>query len=165
MSTETSGHPAKEPADRRELPTPPEMVTAPGYVLRRLYQAYQAAWQSQVDPTVTGPQQAVLLAVNNYPGVEQGMLGTSVSLDRSTMASVVARLEKRGWLIRKKPAEDGRKRLLYLTDAGTEAAAALLRRARALDKILMEGYGPAGQQLIVDLLSTLAEKWEDVAER
>jgi len=146
-----------------DLPTPSDMATAPGYVLRRLYQAYQAAWLSHVDPVATGAQVAVLMAVNAYPGLEQGALGESVSLEPSTMASIVTRLEKRGWLQRRKHSEDGRKRQLYLTDTGRETMESLVRRARELDLLLMEGYGPRGQGLVVDLLTSLAHRWEVVA--
>jgi len=141
------------------------MLDAPGFLIRRIYQAYQAAWLEHVDQVATGAQVAVLMAVRSYPGVEQGMVGASVSLDRSTMASIVHRLEKRGWLYRERPADDGRKRLLFLTDEGSEAVGGLVRRAKELDQLLMEGYGPRGQALVVDLLTALAQHWEDVADR
>ncbi|MFD6064069.1 MarR family winged helix-turn-helix transcriptional regulator [Rhodococcus wratislaviensis] len=150
--------------DRNALEAPPDMVSAPGYLLRRLYQAYQSAWLKHVDPVATGPQAAVLMAVRSNPGVEQGALGASVAVDRSTMASIVKRLVERGWLERKRPAEDGRKRLLFLTDAGYESIDAIVRRAQELDILLMEGYGPLGQELIVDLLRSLASRWETIAE-
>jgi MarR family transcriptional regulator, temperature-dependent positive regulator of motility len=141
------------------------MATAPGYVVRRLYQAYQAAWLSHVDPVATGPQVAVLMAVGASPGVEQGILGASIALDRSTMASIVNRLELRGLLMRSRPDVDRRKRLLYLTDAGRVTMEALVDRAQELDTLLMEAYGPHGSELIVDMLSRLALDWESVAER
>lgn len=40
------------------------------------------------------------MAIRTYPGVEQGMVGASISLDRSTMASIVTRLEERGLISR-----------------------------------------------------------------
>ncbi|MER5185482.1 MarR family transcriptional regulator [Streptomyces sp. NPDC002896] len=150
---------------RGALPPPPNMTSAPGYVLRRLYQAYQAAWFNHVDQVATNPQVAVLMAVDHYPGVEQGAIGESIALDRSTMASIVTRLEKRGWLQRQKSDEDGRKRLLYLTASGRETMESMIRRARELDVLLMEGYGPRGQGLVVDLLSSLVDRWEEVAEK
>lgn len=140
------------------------MATAPGYVLRRLYQAYQAAWLTHVDAVATGAQVAVLMAIDAYPGLEQGALGESVALEPSTMASIVTRLEKRGWLQRRKHSEDGRKRLLYLTDTGRDTMISLVQRARELDVLLMEGYGPRGQGLVVDMLTSLAHRWEAVAK-
>src|SRR5690242_16201926 len=87
-----------------QLPPPATLLTMPGYVARRLHHAYAAAWQRHVDPLLTGPQFAVLTAVDAYPGVEQGSLARAVALDRSTMASIVRRLEDRKLIIRETPA-------------------------------------------------------------
>ncbi|MFD6064058.1 MarR family winged helix-turn-helix transcriptional regulator [Rhodococcus wratislaviensis] len=150
---------------KREYPTPPDMMSAPGHLLRRLNQAYQAAWLAHVDTTTTGPQVAVLMAIRTYPGVEQGMVGASISLDRSTMASIVTRLEERGLISRIRPADDGRKRLLYLTDEGKAAVKDLVGRAQKLDGLLMEGFGPLGMDIVVSMMDSLAQRWEDVADR
>jgi DNA-binding MarR family transcriptional regulator len=144
------------------LPVPPELLAAPGYAARRLYQAYTAAWVRLVDPVLTGPQFAVLTAVNAYPGVEQGSLASSVALDRSTMASIVARLEDRGLISRERPAEDGRKRLLYLTEQGREVLAATDRKARDLDVLLMQGCDADEQAALLRRLTALSEHWESL---
>ncbi|MFC4947877.1 MarR family winged helix-turn-helix transcriptional regulator [Pseudonocardia sp. GCM10023141] len=146
------------------LPAPPELLAAPGYVARRLHQAYVAAWVRMVDATLTGPQFAVLTAVNAYPGVEQGNLARAVALDRSTMASIVRRLEDRGLITREKPAADGRKRMLTLTAAGAEALADADRRARELDVVLMQGYDAPRQESILRELTKLSEHWESLVE-
>ena len=145
------------------LPAPPELLAAPGYVARRLHQAYVAAWVRFVDATLTGPQFAVLTAVAAYPGVEQGSLAKAVALDRSTMASIVRRLEDRGLITRERPAEDGRKRLLALTGQGVEALAAADRKARELDVLLMRGYDAERQEALLSELTALSERWEELA--
>jgi MarR family transcriptional regulator, temperature-dependent positive regulator of motility len=146
------------------LPAPPELLAAPGYVARRLHQAYVAAWVRLVDPVLTGPQFAVLTAVNAYPGAEQGSLASSVALDRSTMASIVARLEDRDLITRVRPVEDGRKRLLFLTEQGQAALAATDPKARELDVLLMQGYDPDGQEALLRRLTALSEHWESLAD-
>lgn len=143
---------------------PPGVSRAPGYVLRRLYQSYQSVWMKHVDGIATGPQAAVLMAVRDNPGVEQGALGASVALDRSTMASIVSRLVERNWLTRTTPPQDGRKRLLELTDEGSKAIDEILERSQALERILLDGYGPRGRDLIVDMWSSLADEWEALAQ-
>jgi len=146
------------------LPAPPELLAAPGYVARRLHQAYVAAWVRLVDATLTGPQFAVLTAVNAYPGVEQGSLASSVALDRSTMASIVRRLEDRRLITRETPAEDGRKRLLFLTDEGVATLRDADRRARELDVLLMKGYDADRQTDLLRELTALSEHWESLVE-
>lgn len=147
-----------------ELPVPQALLAAPGYVARRLYQSYVAAWVRQVDATLTGPQFAVLTAVNAYPGAEQGSLASSVALDRSTMASIVRRLEDRLWITRETPANDGRKRLLYLTEQGEAILRDADRRARELDVLLMKGYGSERQDELLRQLTALSEHWESLVD-
>lgn len=146
------------------LPPPEELLAAPGYVARRMHQAYTAAWVRLVDPVLTGPQFAVLTAVNAYPGVEQGSLGSSVALDRSTMASIVRRLEGRGLIVRERPPEDGRKRLLYLTPEGENTLRETDKKARDLDKLLMQGYDRAEQIALLRRLTALTEHWESLVD-
>jgi DNA-binding MarR family transcriptional regulator len=143
---------------------PPDLLAAPGYVARRLHQAYTAAWVRLVDPVLTGPQFAVLTAVDAFPGAEQGSLASSVALDRSTMASIVRRLEERGLIERERPVEDGRKRLLYLTAAGVDVLRETYRRARDLDTLLMRGYDTAEQEALLERLTALSEHWESLVE-
>jgi len=147
-----------------DLPAPEALLAAPGYVARRLHQAYVAAWVREVDALLTGPQFAVLTAVDAYPGVEQGSLARAVALDRSTMASIVRRLEDRGLITRVTPTADGRKRLLHLTEAGKDVLTVADRKARDLDKLLMQGYDPARQEVLLRELTALSEHWESLVD-
>lgn len=146
------------------LPAPPELLAAPGYVARRLHQAYVAAWVRLVDPVLTGPQFAVLTAVSAYPGVEQGSLASSVALDRSTMASIARRLEERGLIVRERPAADGRKRLLHLTKEGASTLRVADRRARALDRLLMQGFDQQELDALLRRLTALSDHWESLVD-
>ncbi|MCW0212286.1 MAG: MarR family transcriptional regulator [Pseudonocardia sp.] len=146
------------------LPPPPALLAAPGYVARRLHHAYTAVWVRHVDPLLTGPQFAVLTAVDAYPGVEQGSLARAVALDRSTMGSIVRRLEDRGFITRVRPPEDGRKRLLHLTEAGGEMLRVADRRARELDRLLMRDIDAETQDILLTRLNGIAEHWESLVE-
>ncbi|MBL1116902.1 winged helix-turn-helix transcriptional regulator [Streptomyces sp. 110] len=154
-------------------PTPPAqtgpeaptvLTAAPGYQVRRLYQAYLAVWAREVDPVLTGPQFAVLQTVEAHPGQDQRSMAAAVALDTSTMADVARRLENRGLLARKTAAADGRRKLLYLTDAGKEALQQANHRARRLDKILLESFDEAERERFVVELQALADRWEELAE-
>src|SRR5438128_1534450 len=73
--------------------SPPALLEAPGFLVRRLYQAYTSAWIRGVDSSLTGPQFAALTAVGASPGRDQRSLASAVSLDASTMTDIVRRLE------------------------------------------------------------------------
>ncbi|WP_158171107.1 MarR family winged helix-turn-helix transcriptional regulator [Rhodococcus sp. JT-3] len=157
---------AVDSSDRspREAPvSPPELLAAPGFLARRLYQAYMSAWARNVDSTMTGPQFAVLTAIARFAGTDQGSLAVTVALDRSTMADVVRRLEERGLVMRTTDTNDGRRKLLYLTPAGSETYNDVYARARDLDEKLLAGRTPVERQILMAELTTLAELWENIA--
>jgi MarR family transcriptional regulator, temperature-dependent positive regulator of motility len=143
---------------------PAALTAAPGYQVRRLYQAYLALWAREVDPVLTGPQFAVLQAVEASPGRDQRSMAAAVALDTSTMADVARRLENRGLLSRRTAADDGRRKLLYLTDAGRETLRGANDRARMLDKNLLESFDETERAPFVATLQALADHWEDLAE-
>ncbi|WP_369202971.1 MarR family winged helix-turn-helix transcriptional regulator [Streptomyces sp. PU-14G] len=141
---------------------PEELTTAPGYQVRRLQQAYLAAWVRAVDRTLTGPQFAVLTTVRAYPGSDQSSLASAVALDTSTMADLAQRLDKRGLLERRTASTDGRRKLLYLTAEGERALAAAETRVRELDERLLDKYDPADRERLLRELTSLADQWEQL---
>ncbi|MEU8132713.1 MarR family winged helix-turn-helix transcriptional regulator [Streptodolium elevatio] len=156
---------ADQTASAPSTPVPPAvLVAAPGYQVRRLHQAYLAAWVRAVDPVLTGPQFAVLTAVDASPGQDQRSLASAVALDTSTMADVARRLENRGLIVRKTAADDGRRKLLYLTEDGERSLHEANLRARALDERLLEPYDAEQREQLMDLLAALAGHWEGLTE-
>ncbi|WP_405952927.1 MarR family transcriptional regulator [Streptomyces prunicolor] len=144
--------------------SPPALTAAPGYQVRRLYQAYLAVWIRAVDPTLTGPQFAVLQAVEAAPGSDQRSMASAVSLDTSTMADVARRLENRGLIVRRTAADDGRRKLLHLTEEGERTLRDANLRARRLDERLLAPFGAEQREDIMQLFTSLADHWEGLAE-
>ena len=143
-----------------QLPAPDDLVAMPGYVVRRLHHAYVASWQRHVDSQLTGPQFAVLSAVDSYPGAEQGSLARAVALDRPTMSAIAKRLEERGLITRGRTPEDGRKRLLHLTDNGAALLDELRSRAHDLDRRLMRNVAAPAEAALLSWLIGIARDWE-----
>jgi len=156
-------HEARSVRRRVSLAPPADLVAAPGYGARRLYQAYLAAWSRHVDSVLTGPQFAVLSAVRAYPEADQSSLAGAVALDTSTMADVCRRMERRGLINRAESPHDARAKVLTLTADGEHALAEVNRRARALDEALLAGCTDEERPRIATLLNGLGEQWEAVA--
>jgi len=79
----------------------------PGHVLRRALQAMNQLWDHDVSHTITSPQFAALNALYAEPAIDQRTLGERISLDRSSMAEVVARLSARGLISAARDATTG----------------------------------------------------------
>ncbi|MEQ3553012.1 MarR family winged helix-turn-helix transcriptional regulator [Pseudonocardia nematodicida] len=144
---------------------PADLVAAPGYGARRMYQAYLAAWSRHVDDVLTGPQFAVLSAIRAYPDSDQSSLAGAVALDTSTMADVCRRMERRGLIARAESPHDARRKILSLTADGATALDEITRRTRRLDQELLAAVPEEQRGDIAVLLNTLGAHWESVAGR
>lgn len=162
------GEPLRRSRERKPVVStapPADLLAAPGYGARRMYQAYLAAWNRHVDAVLTGPQFAVLSAIRAYPDSDQSSLAGAVALDTSTMADVCRRMERRGLIVRTESPRDARRKILSLTDDGATALEEVTRRTRRLDRELLATLPEERRGEIAGLLNTLGAHWEAVAER
>lgn len=111
---------------------------APGHLIRRAHQLAVAIFMEETaEFGVTPVQFAILNALLEDPGEDQVTLAGKVAFDAATFGSVIARLETRGWVIRKADPADRRRKLLWVTPAGAKAAMTMKRAvAKAQSRIL-----------------------------
>ena len=96
-----------------------DLEEQPGHLIRRLQQIAVALFLQETQAQgLTPVQYAALQAVANAPGIDQRTLARPIGFDTSTIASVLDRLEQRGWLTRSPAPEDRRVRRLALTAEG-----------------------------------------------
>ena len=96
---------------------PVVLAETPGYLIRRAQQVHNTLWSERLATTITPPQFAVLTALSVEGGVDQRHLGEIASLDKSSVADVVARLTAQRWIERARDPHDGRRNLLRLAPA------------------------------------------------
>lgn len=77
---------------------------------------------------VTPGRFGVLILIEANPGLSQSALAAALGIERSTMVTVIDRLESRGWVERNSSKTDRRSYALALTTAGAD----LLARATPL---------------------------------
>jgi DNA-binding MarR family transcriptional regulator len=96
----------------------PEPLRHTGHLIRRAQQRHAALWQERVSAEVSSVQYAALAVLERMPGASQSELGAELDLDRSTIADLVSRLERRGVIERSPHESDRRRYSLRLTAAG-----------------------------------------------
>ncbi len=126
-----------------------------GYLLRRAQQAHLAVWQSEVSSEVTSVQFAVMDILARTPGASQIELCALLDLDRSTIADIVARLERRGLIERVRDVDDRRRNVLHLTAAGEQEVNGLRRKAASVDDVLTGNLEPAQVQALREMLTAM----------
>lgn len=127
-----------------------------GILLRRAQRVHTALWNELFGSELTGPQYAALIAVARWPGSGQQAIGEITGHDKATMAGIVERLEKRGFVERKPDPGDLRRNMLDLTELGRGSMAGFAEKATAVHQALL-GLLPTGAESeFVDLVRAVA---------
>ncbi len=135
-------------------PAPEDLMKHPGHLLRRAVQVMNLLWNEEVSHSITSPQFATLNALYTEPNLDQRTLGQRVSLDRSTMAEVVSRLNARGLIRSERDTRDGRRKTIALTAKGLRVVRELIPRTHAMTRRLV---GPLDQGQRQELLCLLTK--------
>ncbi|MER7190427.1 MarR family winged helix-turn-helix transcriptional regulator [Streptomyces flaveolus] len=137
-----------------------DLTTHPGHLARRLQQAHHLLWNTMVSEETTSPQFAVLNALVAEPGLDQRTVGERVGLDRSTIAEVISRLDRRGLLDKVRDPQDGRRFLLRLTDEGLRVHRRLSVRTARMNQVFLAPLSASEQAVFFDLIQRVADAAE-----
>lgn len=128
--------------------------------LRRLTQLYTAAWSTRVSSEITSTQFGVLSSLQAIPGQDQGTLGQSLSMDKSSTADVVSRLSKRGYVRVLRDEADSRRKILLLAPEGLEVLEELRPRVTELRKGAFADFDQLGRAQFLADMSRVIETLE-----
>jgi MarR family transcriptional regulator, lower aerobic nicotinate degradation pathway regulator len=131
----------------------------PGHLIRRLHQAAVALFAEECSELdITPVQYAALFAIGESPKIDATRLSEEIFFDRSTLGSVLDRLEKKRLVRRRSSRSDRRAKVLALTPEGEEvlrrAAPAVLR----VQERLMSPLSIGDRQRLQRLLQRLADE-------
>jgi len=136
-----------------------EVATAPGHLLRRAEQVHYSLWFEEFGSGITSPQYAIISTlVHTHAPLDQRTAGEIASLDKSSLADVVRRLEDRGWLTRVRDAEDGRRRLLQLTPVALYAVPPVTAGVLRVQERLVAPLTPDAREELIDGLAAIAAR-------
>lgn len=89
-----------------------------GYLIRRAQQRHVAVWTRVASAEISSVQYTILVVLDRLGEASQRELCDAVDLDRSTIADLVARMERRGLVERRRDPDDARRKSVTLADAG-----------------------------------------------
>jgi len=134
------------------------VYTKPGYLFRRMQQIAVAIFMEECKALdLTPVQYAALVAIQTHPGIDATRLSAVIAFDRSTLGSVIERIESKGLIERKASPDDKRVKLLYLTRTG---AAQLREIVPAVDRAqarMLQPLKAADRKTLMALLSQLVD--------
>ncbi|MFF0222907.1 MarR family winged helix-turn-helix transcriptional regulator [Streptomyces sp. NPDC004629] len=139
-----------------------DLNSHPGHLARRLQQAHHLLWNTMVSEEITSPQFAVLNTLVAEPGLDQRTVGDRVGLDRSTIAEVISRLIRRGFLDKVRDPQDGRRFLLRLTDDGARVHRKLTVRTARMNQVFLAPLSAEEQTLFLALIQRVASAADEL---
>lgn len=143
------------------MPKSFDFQRAPGHLIRRAHQVAVAIFMEETGSfDVTPVQFAILNALIAAPGEDQVTLAGKVAFDAATFGSVIGRLEVKGWVRREPDATDRRRKLLWITPAGSEAAVQMKRAVNKVQSRIVAPLAAAERDQLRALLAKLVTAHE-----
>jgi DNA-binding MarR family transcriptional regulator len=115
------------------------------------------------DKGVTLRQFAVLAAIQETPGLNQTELVRVTGIDRSTLADMILRMEKRGWISRAASDADARANAVRLAPAGAGVLSSAVQHAKAADAAILDALPRAKGKAFHHTLVRLSEMSDKAA--
>ena len=135
-----------------------EVYAEPGYLFRRMQQIAVSIFMEECKAfDLTPVQYAALIAIHTHPGIDATRLSAVIAFDRSTLGSVIERLQAKHYIERKPAAEDRRIKLLYLTKAGAALLKEAIPVADRAQARMMQPLKPADRKTLMALLAQLVD--------
>jgi MarR family transcriptional regulator, lower aerobic nicotinate degradation pathway regulator len=134
------------------------VYAAPGYLFRRMQQIAVALFIEECKAfDLTPVQYAALIAIHTHPGIDATRLSAVIAFDRSTLGSVIERLEAKKLIDRKPSGEDKRVKLLYLTKAGAAILRDIMPAVEKAQARMMQPLKPSDRKILLALLTQLVD--------
>lgn len=128
-----------------------------GHLIRRAQQAHVAAWSRLVSTETTSVQYTILVTLARLGEASQRRLCDEVDLDRSTIADLVARMQRRGLVQRHRDPTDARRNTVSLTEAGAAEHARLRPHVEEVDHELTGSLSGSDREQLRALLRRVLE--------
>jgi DNA-binding MarR family transcriptional regulator len=136
------------------------------YLIRRMHQTADAFYYDETPHgDITPVQLAALRGIQFRPGIDQLRLANAIKLDRTTVAGVVLRLERKGLITREAAPRDRRSNVLTLTADGEKLLADLLPAADRAQRRLLAKLTPEQRRQFLDLMVRLVDQDVPVGQK
>lgn len=133
-----------------------QLYAQPGHLIRRCQQIAVAIFAEETSGhDITPVQFAALFTIREHPGLEQATLARLIAFDRSTVGSVIDRLEEKKLVVRKSAKHDRRANLLYATEAGEAMLKAVTGKVARAQTRMLDPLSPRERKQYIKLMMRL----------
>jgi DNA-binding MarR family transcriptional regulator len=143
-----------------------QLGRSPTHLLHRAQQCAEAVFEAGTKDTDLTPRQlAVLVVVALNEGLSQTGIVEHTGVDRSTVADMVKRLQKKGLLQRRRTKADARAYAVKLTDKGQRVLRVGEPVARKVDNHILEALPTQRREGFIKALQSVVNTLEGLSPR
>jgi DNA-binding MarR family transcriptional regulator len=137
---------------------------SPIHLLHRAGQCAGDIFHAELkDGDLTPRQLAVLVTVAHNEGLSQTGLVDRTGIDRSTLADIVRRMQRKGLLQRRRTKEDARAYAVKLTDEGRRVLRTAEPLAKRVDERILEALPARQREQFIDELLAIADTLQKIS--
>jgi DNA-binding MarR family transcriptional regulator len=141
------------------------LASSASHLLHRAEQLASERFAELAKDALTLRQFAVLAAIASDPGLSQSALVRITGIDRSTLADMMGRMEKRGLVTRTASALDARALCIHLSQNGAAMLRGMDQHARAADAAILDLLPKTKRRTFVATLEKLSRLADEQALR
>ena len=113
------------------------------------------ARRSGLDQDVRPGVFSALLLAHANPGIAQVEIGNQLGIDKTSVVTLIDRMEDAGWVVRKRSSDDRRRQGIFLTPAGAKTCRALRREMIDHERKFVSRYTDQELRTLIALLRRL----------
>ena len=134
---------------------------SPLHLLHRVSQLATELFSGELgESDLTPRQMVVLMTVAENEGLSQSDIVDRTGIDRSTLSDIVRRLQRKGWMQRRRTKEDARAYAVNLTDKGRNLLRKALPLVRKVDERILAALPGRSGEAFIERLAAIVEKLE-----
>ena len=135
---------------------PRELVDNTTFLLKKLgFAIKERSYEAYKESGLTPQHHAVLSLLEEGSCGAQGTIADRLGYDRSQLVGLLDDLEERGYVVRKRDADDRRRQRVNLTPEGNEALRELRKIAKAVEAEFLAPLGAEDREALHGLLLQL----------
>jgi DNA-binding MarR family transcriptional regulator len=128
-----------------------------GILLQRAHYSGFKKFSQEMGPEFKPGFYTALSLLEKNPGLSQKSLAQELRRDTSTLVPFLDKMEKRGWLVRKRSEIDRRLHELYITPEGADAARRFDKKVKAIERDIERRMGADDNRKLKELLAKFDE--------
>jgi MarR family transcriptional regulator, temperature-dependent positive regulator of motility len=133
-----------------------DILQMPGHLIRRLHQVQASLFVANTTPLDVPPVQfAALAMIESHPDIDQVSLAGAIAYDPVTIGGVIARIEAKGWIIRRVDPQDKRSRLLRIEPEGKAVLKKMLSGVAKTQTDLLQPLAVDERKIFVALVQKM----------